>query len=81
MHYVPPKELPGCFGAERVRPKTPFAGGLRARWKAADGTIYEWDYLHGRVEKYDKRGNHQGEYDASTGSQITEPDSNKRVTP
>ncbi|MQT72046.1 toxin, partial [Pseudomonas sp. FSL R10-0071] len=30
------------------------------RWKVSDGRILEWDYQHGAVEMYDKRGNHLG---------------------
>jgi hypothetical protein len=29
---------------------------MRARWKDEDGAIYEWDYAHGTVERYDSRG-------------------------
>jgi hypothetical protein len=52
----------------RVRPKTPVkgGGGLRKRWKDAEGNIYEWDSQHGRLEKYDKRGRHLGEFDPDT---------------
>lgn len=40
-----------------------------ARWKGRDGTIYEWDFQHGAVEKYNKRGKHLGEFDHETGTQ------------
>ncbi len=56
--------------AKRVRGKTPRAdGGLRNRWKSPSGMIYEWDYRHGRVEVYDRRGRHLGEFDPDTGEQ------------
>ncbi|GAB3354126.1 hypothetical protein GCM10027566_14960 [Arachidicoccus ginsenosidivorans] len=28
----------------------------RKRWRMLDGSIFEWDYQHGRVEKYNKTG-------------------------
>ena len=55
-------------------------GGLRHRWKDAAGTIFEWDYRHGRVEKYDRLGRHLGEFDPVTGAQ-TKPASNRVVEP
>jgi hypothetical protein len=61
----PPKTLPGFPDAKPAKPKTPIAGNgdkLRKRWKSPDGTIYEWDYRHGTVEKYDSKGKHQGEF-------------------
>lgn len=62
--------------------KTPRPGGkLRRRWKDAKGNIYEWDYRHGRLEKYDRHGNHQGEFDPKTGNQTKPPDSTRRVKP
>jgi hypothetical protein len=53
--------------AEPVRPKSG-----RHRW-FDDGTgyTYEWDYQHGRVERYDRRG-HLGEFDPETGA-MTKP--------
>ncbi|MBV8472129.1 MAG: hypothetical protein JO234_01825 [Hyphomicrobiales bacterium] len=65
MAYCPaPRTLRGFPKATKVVPKTPIqGGGLRKRWKDVDGTIYEWDYAHGRVEKYDSQGHHQGEFD------------------
>jgi len=56
-------------------------GGLRARWKDADGNIYEWDYQHGKLEKYDRRGKHQGEYDPTTGQQTKPRDPKRKVEP
>jgi hypothetical protein len=81
--YVqPPATLPGFPRATKAKPKTPLFGKkLRRRWKDPDGTIYEWDYQHGRVEKYDSRGNHQGEYDPNTGRKLNEADPTKKVTP
>jgi hypothetical protein len=81
--YVqPPATLPGFPRATKSKAKTPFAGGkLRRRWKDPDGTIYEWDYRHGRVEKYDPRGNHQGEYDPYTGQKLSDADPTQKVEP
>ena len=80
-YHTPPEELPGFPNAFKVRPKTPFAGGgLRTRWKDDEGRIFEWDYRHGSVEQYDKRGRHVGEFDANTGDQL-KPASPHRVEP
>jgi hypothetical protein len=46
-----------------------------------DGGIYEWDYQHGRVERYNKRGKHIGEFDAETGEQTKPADPDKKVEP
>ncbi|WP_366944575.1 colicin E3/pyocin S6 family cytotoxin [Methylobacterium sp.] len=56
-------------------------GGLRARWKDDDGTIYEWDHQHGHVERYDPRGNHLGGYDAEDGRLVSEAVNTRRVKP
>jgi hypothetical protein len=75
--------LPGFPGAVPSRPKTPFGAGgnkKRRRWiDRTDGTIYEWDYQHGTVEKYDRRGRHLGEFDAETGTQLKEADPNRSI--
>jgi hypothetical protein len=78
-HPAPPKgganQLPGFPDAVRVSEKSTVQGGgkLRARWADPDGNIYEWDYQHGTVEKYNKRGQHLGEYDPNTGAQTKPP--------
>jgi hypothetical protein len=80
--YVPaPTNLPAFPQAVRVKPKTRFPGGLRRRWKDADGTIYEWDYRHGRVEKYNADGQHVGEFDPLTGRQLADANPAYRVEP
>jgi hypothetical protein len=83
MAYRPPPALPlAAFpDLRRVRPKTPFPGGLRARWGDDDGYLYEWDYQHGVFEKYDRQGRHCGEFDPSTGTQLKEPQPNRTVDP
>lgn len=77
----PPKELKGFPEATRKHAKTPRpGGGLRARWKD-DGSIYEWDYQHGHVERYDRRGNHVGGFDADSGERVSEAVSTRHVEP
>jgi hypothetical protein len=74
--------LPAFPLATRRRGKTRFPGGVRRRWKDPDGTIYEWDYQHGTVEMYDRRGRpHRGEFDPRTGAQIGPPDPRRSVEP
>jgi Cytotoxic len=64
-----PRSLKAFPNAERVEPKS-----IRRRWFDADnGYIYEWDYQHGRVERYDRRGRHLGEFDPETGAMTTKP--------
>ncbi len=71
QYRPPPKGLPGFPDATPAKSKTPNGPGkLRKRWKTADGEILEWDYQHGKVEKYDKRGRHKGEFDPNTGEPV-----------
>lgn len=83
QRQIPPKTLPGFPGAQKVAPKTPVqgGGGMRARWQDGEGNIYEWDYQHGTVEKYNKRGKHLGEFDANTGAQTKPADKTRSVDP
>jgi putative cytotoxic protein len=63
-----PRRLSAFPSAERVTPKSG-----RHRWfDGRNGYIYEWDYQHGRVERYDRRGRHLGEFDPQTGA-MTKP--------
>jgi hypothetical protein len=82
--YVPPpRTLPGFPDAELVSPKTPLPGlpgKLRKRWRSGK-KILEWDYQHGRVEAYDKNGNHLGEFDPNTGQQTKNPDPSRKIKP
>ena len=83
--YKPaPKDLPGVPDAKPSKPKTPKQGGnsgKRRRWKDSEGNIYEWDYQHGDVEKYDKRGKHKGSIDPNTGKQTKPPVKGRTVEP
>jgi hypothetical protein len=54
---------------------------MRARWKDEERRIYEWDYQHGRVEIYDPKGRHLGEFDPSTGARLKTPDRSRRIQP
>jgi Cytotoxic len=81
--YVPaPLYLPAFPRAHRVRGKTTMpGGGLRQRWKSRSGSIYEWDYQHGRVEVYDRRGRHVGEFDPNNGARTKPANPNYKVEP
>jgi hypothetical protein len=82
VHPAPKDGLPAFPDAERVRGKTQVqcGGKLRERWKDRD-FIYEWDAQHGTVDKYNKRGNHIGEFDPNTGQQTKPKDSKRRIEP
>ncbi|WPO45531.1 colicin E3/pyocin S6 family cytotoxin [Pseudomonas sp. S1Bt23] len=82
-HPTPQGLLPAFPDAVRVRSKTPVTGGggLRPRWVDRTGNIYEWDRQHGALEKYNKRGRHQGEFDYVTGKQTKDADKGRRVEP
>lgn len=54
---------------------------LRQRWKDDDGNIFEWDYQHGHVEVYDRRGNHVGGFDAESGKMVSEAVTTRHVEP
>ncbi len=77
-NYVPPPTDVPFDGLEQVPSVTPFngKGRLRRRWKDEAGLIYEWDYAHGRFEKYDTRGRHLGEF--SLDGEQTKPANPKR---
>ncbi|WP_310351454.1 colicin E3/pyocin S6 family cytotoxin [Pseudomonas sp. BE134] len=55
-------------------------GHKRKRWKDRKGRIYEWDYENGRVELYDKRGKHLGEFNPDTGERAKDAEPG-RTTP
>ena len=70
-YYQPPDTLLAFPDAELAKVKSQVQGGgqKRRRWKDQKGRIYEWDYQHGAIELYSKRGIHLGEYDPITGEQ------------
>ena len=82
-HYYPkPHTLPAFPDAKWAPGKTRMkGGGLRPRWKDKKGTIYEWDFQHGAVEKYNKRGKHLGEFDHASGDQTKPADPTRTVEP
>ncbi|MFQ6574732.1 colicin E3/pyocin S6 family cytotoxin [Pseudomonas sp. UM16] len=82
-YHPKPDSLPAFPEAKWAKSKTSVqgGGGLRPRWKSKDGTIYEWDFQHGAVEKYNKRGKHLGEFDHETGTQNKAADPTRKVEP
>jgi hypothetical protein len=75
--YIPaPDALPGFPRAVRTEPK-----GRRRRWLDARGRVLEWDYQHGTVEMYDRRGRHLGEFDPVTGQRLKPRDRTRRIEP
>lgn len=82
MPYIPPPSQPPFNGLKPAPPKTGFngKGKLRKRWIDASGNIYEWDYQHGRFEKYDSKGKHLGEF-ALDGTQTKPTDPTRSVKP
>jgi hypothetical protein len=47
--------------------------GTRKRWQAHKSQIYEEDTQHGELEKYNRRGKHEGSVDPETGEIIKGP--------
>jgi hypothetical protein len=45
----------------------------RKRWLGANDQIYEEDTQHGELEKYNRRGKHEGVVDPDTGEIIKGP--------
>ncbi|SQD76783.1 two-partner secretion domain-containing protein [Moritella yayanosii] len=82
-YIPPPTEIDGIAGLNKAKAKTPVQGGgkLRKRWKDKKGNIYEWDYQHGMLEKYNKLGKHQGEFNPITGKQTKRADKKRTVRP
>jgi Cytotoxic len=81
---IPPPEFLKAFPlAKPAKPKTRLAPGLRrTRWKEEkSGMIYEWDSRHGRVEKYNWLGKHQGEFNPETGQQTKPANPRRTIEP
>ncbi|RDI26784.1 putative cytotoxic protein [Rhodococcus sp. AG1013] len=72
-YVTPPKNLSGFPNARPAKRL-----GHRKRWQDDKGNTYEWDYQHGAIEKYDKNGKHQGEYNPDTGAQTKPADPKRR---
>ena len=45
------------------------------------GNIYEWDFQHGTVERYNSRRIHTGEFDHNSGRRIGDAVPGRRVEP
>lgn len=73
---MPPDVLDGFPDAQVVKPKTG-----RRRWADSDGKIYEWDYMHGTVERYSGIGVHEGEFDPRDGRRLNGPVKGRRTEP
>jgi len=82
-YHHPPILLPGFPEATETGRKTSVRGGgkLRKRWKIAKGIILEWDYQHGMVEMYNKRGKHLGEFNPKTGIKTKDADPKRSIEP
>jgi len=82
-YHPSPTSLPAFPDAVRAPSKSGVKGGgrLRPRWKDPHSYIYEWDFERGKVEKYNKRGRHLGEFDPNTGERTKEADDTRRIDP
>lgn len=81
-YHPKPAFLPAFPTAKWAPSKTRMkGGGLRPRWKDKEKFIYEWDFQHGAVEKYNKRGKHLGEFDPITGAQTKPANPTRWIEP
>ncbi|KTC13299.1 detoxification [Pseudomonas marginalis ICMP 9505] len=82
-YHPSPTFLPAFPYAVRAPSKSGVKGGgkLRPRWKEPHGYIYEWDFERGKVEKYNKRGKHLGEFDPITGERTKDAEDTRRIDP
>lgn len=80
-YHRPPEDLLAFPDAKRAKAKSFVQGGgkKRRRWTDSSGKIYEWDFQHGKVEIYGKRGNHLGEFDPNTGEQTKPADPARKI--
>eukprot|EP01132_Coremiostelium_polycephalum_P000081 gene81-108_t len=76
-----PEDIPAFPGLKEVKQKTHIKGSgmRRTRWEDKKGNIYEWDYQHGALEKYNTRGHHLGEFNKDTGVQLKPADPTRRI--
>lgn len=50
------------------------------RWRSKDGTrIYTWDWTHGDIEVFNKRGRHLGSIDALSGEFIKDAVAGRKI--
>jgi hypothetical protein len=82
-YHPKPAHLSAFPDAKQVMSKSRVQGGgqLRPRWADKSGNIYEWDFRHGTVEKYNKRGVHLGEFNHESGIQTKKADPSRRIEP
>jgi hypothetical protein len=81
-YHPAPKTLPGFPKAKPAKPKTGMGGKKkRKRWKNDDDDILEWDYQHGKIERYNDKGKHKGEFDPDTGQKTKPADPKRTITP
>jgi hypothetical protein len=80
-YYDDPETLPAFPDVTRVKSKSSVQGGgkKRARWVDRKGRIYEWDSKSGAVEKYDKLGEHLGEFNHLTGERTKDAKPGRRT--
>ncbi len=83
-YFSPPRDkfLIGFPEAKHIKGKNPRQGGgkPRDRWRLLDGRILEWDYMHGRVEMWNKQmTRHLGEFDSETGKMLKSADRSKNI--
>jgi hypothetical protein len=66
------EDIKGIPNLRKAKKKTSVQGGgkKRARYEDKKGNIYEWDYRHGTLEKYNKGGKHLGEYDRNVNTLV-----------
>ncbi len=82
--WSPPKDCTPMMVEKKMIPlsKRRSAGVNRERYMDKDCNVYEWDYQHGRFEKYKLSGSsnlvHQGEVLPVTGEEITSKMDSKR---
>jgi hypothetical protein len=77
FHHIPPDELKGFKKAKRAKNK----GGRKRWYDPEEKEYFKWDSQHGKVERYDKRGRHKGEFDPNTGEQTKPADPGRKITP
>ncbi len=55
--------------------------GGRRRWRGGKKQVYEEDTQHGELEKYNRRGKHEGVVDPETGEIIKDPVKGRTIEP